>query len=315
MTTNAALLQKSSTGLWQWDGKAETLVEKLLAAESEAVDIKQNAKEVRQSKVRKEKEKAQEELNQFKEAEQTKLANERDSVMAAESASTGEADQQRALQQVELEYNQNKDATVQYILSRIRDVNLNLTQTQTLTLANEHIVKAQSDEAMGGESAETKIAEARQALQRISSRAKVDMNTVRVVIKNGCNFAQTDWFSSADFYVNVQINRNGKKLCPANKTRVISDGSASPEWNEEFIFEGLGDASDCRLVMHVLDKDSLLGLGGIADDLVEDDKIGMARVAFADCTKSSGFTDRSVKLTKDGQQTDMTLNIAIGFGL
>merc|ERR1719230_2079045 len=106
---------------------SSALIDRLLKAEKDAAEIIKNAQTSRREKVQNAKAAAKKELEAYEEE-----------IKHLTSASAGQADEaqnQRELAAVDSDYNSNKDATVKYIVEKVRDVNLSLTPTQILALS------------------------------------------------------------------------------------------------------------------------------------------------------------------------------------
>mmetsp|Transcript_14908 Transcript_14908/g.30881 ORF Transcript_14908/g.30881 Transcript_14908/m.30881 type:complete len:124 (+) Transcript_14908:69-440(+) len=115
-------------------GKSQDMIQQLLMAEKQADELISQAKKNRLTKLRQAKEKAEEELKDFREKEERKFQNEmggkasEDPSQALASATANE------IQMVMADYQANKVRTVQYVVSKILDVPLGISDTQKQAL-------------------------------------------------------------------------------------------------------------------------------------------------------------------------------------
>eukprot|EP00932_Pfiesteria_piscicida_P003470 SRR837773.13379.p2 GENE.SRR837773.13379~~SRR837773.13379.p2 ORF type:complete len:231 (-),score=98.11 SRR837773.13379:134-772(-) len=116
---------------------------------------------------------------------------------------------------------------------------------------------------------------------------------------------------SSDSYVRMRlVDRDGNTVGVPQESRVIWDGGANPEWNEQFEFEGLKDPSSLTLKISVLDKDSLLGLkGDLADWLVSEDELGSAKLDIGELSNSMTWQHREL-MVADGWFQDSKVKMA-----
>jgi len=124
--------------------------------------------------------------------------------------------------------------------------------------------------------------------------------------------ADTGSSGSSDSYVTLRVvDENGKTVGSTHESRTLWDGGRNPEWNEQFEFEGLKNPAACKLVLNMLDKDSLFGLkGGFADWLVRDDKLGSATVDLGTLKKTRAFQDMEISVLQ-GIFHDTMLSISV----
>jgi len=103
---------------------------------------------------------------------------------------------------------------------------------------------------------------------------------------------------SSDSYVRFKlVDKKGRQVGITQESRIVWDGGANPEWQQQFEFEGLKKPGEYTLKMKVLDKDSLLGMKGkIADWLNKDDKLGAATFELRDLKKSMSWQHREIKV-------------------
>merc|ERR1712087_936485 len=97
------------------------LIQKLLEAEKKAEDIIATAKKNRLNRLRQAKEKAEDELVVFRREQDAKLAKESASKSISDS---NQASDQAELRQVQVDYNKNKESTIEYVCQKVLDVNL-----------------------------------------------------------------------------------------------------------------------------------------------------------------------------------------------
>merc|ERR1711991_340164 len=103
---------------------------KLLAAEEEAAGIIERAEASKATKLKQAKEHARVQLEQFKKEEESKYNDEMQKLRAEDPSSKLANTSAAELQMVQQDYDSNKDATVAYIVSKVKQVNLELTDTQ-----------------------------------------------------------------------------------------------------------------------------------------------------------------------------------------
>merc|ERR1712093_136969 len=96
----------------------------------------QNAKQSRKDKVAQAQKAAQKQLADFRASEQKRFDDENAKLANSDPARELEQTTAQELAMVEADFNSNKDATVEYIVSKVREVNLELTETQKQALQN-----------------------------------------------------------------------------------------------------------------------------------------------------------------------------------
>lgn len=146
-----------------------------------------------------------------------------------------------------------------------------------------------------------------------AARAGCAPNSLMVWLKRGHGLKNKDGLlSDSDPYVKMRIvDREGNTIKPTQKSKVIVNGGRNPDWNEQFIFEGLMKPTEYILKISVLDQDSFLGLKGkVADWLVHDQHLGAATVDLSELPCSNNFTDMEVTVN-DGWFHDSTVVLAL----
>lgn len=114
--------------------KSQELIQQLLQAEKQAEDIISNAKKNRLAKLRQAKEKAEEELKDFRNKEETKFQKEMGSKVGADPAAALKASTQAEIDGVQKDYQTNKGRTVLYVVNKVLEVQIALTDTQKQAL-------------------------------------------------------------------------------------------------------------------------------------------------------------------------------------
>mmetsp|Transcript_102461 Transcript_102461/g.182000 ORF Transcript_102461/g.182000 Transcript_102461/m.182000 type:complete len:123 (-) Transcript_102461:170-538(-) len=114
--------------------KSQELIQQLLQAEKQAEDIIANAKKNRLAKLRQAKEKAEEELKEFREKEEAKFQKEVGAKAGADPAEALKASTKTEVDAVTRDYMTNKARTVNYVVSKVLEVPVSLTPTQIQAL-------------------------------------------------------------------------------------------------------------------------------------------------------------------------------------
>jgi len=109
-------------------------VSMLKKAEMDAEKIIKDAKDERTKKVKTAKEEAAKQVKLFRAEVEEKYRKEEEDMKKEDQKANASVDLQKDLKMVEEDYNQNKVATTKYIVSAVREVNLQLTATQILAL-------------------------------------------------------------------------------------------------------------------------------------------------------------------------------------
>lgn len=113
---------------------SKKFIDTLLKAEKEAEEIIAKAKKTRLEKLREAKAAADEELKDFKDKEEAAFQKTIASKASTDPAAELKASTQKELQMVQQDYDNNKAKTVQYVVTKVLDVPIALTATQTQAL-------------------------------------------------------------------------------------------------------------------------------------------------------------------------------------
>eukprot|EP00931_Biecheleriopsis_adriatica_P069510 TRINITY_DN4334_c0_g1_i1.p1 TRINITY_DN4334_c0_g1~~TRINITY_DN4334_c0_g1_i1.p1 ORF type:complete len:123 (-),score=52.12 TRINITY_DN4334_c0_g1_i1:194-562(-) len=116
-------------------GKSQELIKQLLEAEKSAEEIIASAKKNRLVKLRQAKEKAEEDLKEFKEKEEARFQKEMGTKASADPAEALKASTKNEVDAVQRDYNTNKARTIQYVVSKVLEVPIGLTPTQKQALS------------------------------------------------------------------------------------------------------------------------------------------------------------------------------------
>eukprot|EP00440_Ansanella_granifera_P071884 gb/GFBE01078008.1/.p1 GENE.gb/GFBE01078008.1/~~gb/GFBE01078008.1/.p1 ORF type:complete len:124 (+),score=52.50 gb/GFBE01078008.1/:1-372(+) len=114
--------------------KSQELIQQLLQAEKAAEEIVSTAKKNRLTKLRQAKEKAEEQLKDFKDQEEAKFQKEMGAKAAADPAEALKASTTAEVSAVQRDYTVNKARTIQYVVSKVLEVPISLTPTQIQAL-------------------------------------------------------------------------------------------------------------------------------------------------------------------------------------
>merc|ERR1712232_360862 len=139
-------------------------------------------------------------------------------------------------------------------------------------------------------------------------------NTLSVWLREAKGLKDTDGLGggSSDSYVRFRVvDGDGNTVKGPFESKVINDGGRNPKWNQVIDIEGLKTPGAYTLKLSVLDKDSVLGLGGdIADCLASDDKLGSAQVDLGELQCCKKYQMRKLIIV-DGWFQDSTLTIGL----
>merc|ERR1712113_990397 len=105
-----------------------------MGAEKKAEELISNAKKNRLTKLRQAKEKAEEDLKAFREEQETKFQKETGSKSAADPAAELKDSTKNEIDMVMKDYESNKAKTIQYVVSKVLDVKIELNETQRQAL-------------------------------------------------------------------------------------------------------------------------------------------------------------------------------------
>merc|ERR1712226_379231 len=115
-------------------GKSQELIQQLLQAEKQGEELIAKAKTNRLAKLRQAKEKAEEDLKAFKEEQEAKFQKETGSKAAADPAAELKDSTKKEIDTVVKDYEANKAKTIQYVVSKVLDVKIELNATQKQAL-------------------------------------------------------------------------------------------------------------------------------------------------------------------------------------
>merc|ERR1712004_709358 len=110
------------------------LIQQLLQAEKQGDELIATAKKNRLAKLKQAKEKAEEDLKAFREEQEKKFQKEMGSKAAADPSAELKGATQAEIDMVKRDYTQNKDKTIQYVISKVLDVPTQLSDTQKQAL-------------------------------------------------------------------------------------------------------------------------------------------------------------------------------------
>merc|ERR1712107_575219 len=106
------------------------MIKQLLVAEKKSEELIGEAKKNRLAKLRQAKEKAEEELKDFRSKEEAKFEKEMGAKSRADPASALSSETASQLRGVEADYANNKDRAIKHVVGKVLDVPLALTETQ-----------------------------------------------------------------------------------------------------------------------------------------------------------------------------------------
>merc|ERR1712217_150285 len=113
---------------------SQGLIQQLLQAEKQGEELIAKAKTNRLAKLRQAKEKAEEDLKAFKEEQEAKFQKETGSKAAADPAAELKDSTKKEIDMVMRDYEANKAKTIQYVVSKVLDVKIELNATQKQAL-------------------------------------------------------------------------------------------------------------------------------------------------------------------------------------
>merc|ERR1711948_119260 len=117
-----------------WAGNSQELIQQLLQAEKQGEELMAKAKTNRLAKLRQAKEKAEEDLKAFKEEQEAKFQKETGSKAGADPAAELKDSTKAEIDMVMKDYEANKAKTIQYVVSKVLDVKIELNETQRQAL-------------------------------------------------------------------------------------------------------------------------------------------------------------------------------------
>merc|ERR1712087_1009840 len=109
-------------------GKSQELIQQLLQAEKQGEELIAKAKTNRLAKLRQAKEKAEEDLKAFKEEQEAKFQKETGSKAAADPAAELKDSTKKEIDMGMKDYEANRAKTIQYVVSKVLDVKIELTK-------------------------------------------------------------------------------------------------------------------------------------------------------------------------------------------
>merc|ERR1712087_995142 len=115
-------------------GKSQELIQQLLQAEKQGEELIAKAKTNRLAKLRQAKEKAEEDLKAFRDEQEAKFQKETGSKAAADPAAELKGSTKAEIDMVMKDYETNKAKTIQYVVSKVLDVKIELNETQRQAL-------------------------------------------------------------------------------------------------------------------------------------------------------------------------------------
>merc|ERR1711862_1036488 len=113
---------------------SQELIQQLLQAEKQGEELIAKAKTNRLAKLRQAKEKAEEDLKAFKEEQEAKFQKETGSKASADPAAELKDSTKKEIDAVMRDYEANKAKTIQYVVSKVLDVKIELNATQKQAL-------------------------------------------------------------------------------------------------------------------------------------------------------------------------------------
>mmetsp|Transcript_69570 Transcript_69570/g.137687 ORF Transcript_69570/g.137687 Transcript_69570/m.137687 type:complete len:730 (+) Transcript_69570:49-2238(+) len=154
-------------------------------------------------------------------------------------------------------------------------------------------------------------------LAQEATNAGAAPNNLSVWLKDASGLKDSDGLGrgSSDSYVKFRlVDGDGNTVKGPFESKVIPDGGPNPKWNQVMTIEGLKSPGAYTLKLSVLDKDSVLGLGGLggemADSLISDDKLGSAQVNLGELQCCKKYQMRNLIIV-DGWFQDSTLTIGL----
>merc|ERR1711933_313284 len=110
------------------------LIQQLLQAEKQGEELIAKAKTNRLAKLRQAKEKAEEDLKAFKDEQEAKFQKETGSKAGADPSAELKDSTKAEIDGVMKDYETNKAKTIQYVVSKVLDVQIELNETQRQAL-------------------------------------------------------------------------------------------------------------------------------------------------------------------------------------
>merc|ERR1712194_758238 len=112
----------------------QELISQLLQAEKQAEELIATAKKNRLTKLKQAKEKAEDDLKAFRAEQEEKFQREMGAKAKADPSAELKGATEAEVNMVKRDYEQNKDRTIKYVISKVLDVPTTLTDTQKQAL-------------------------------------------------------------------------------------------------------------------------------------------------------------------------------------
>eukprot|EP00929_Paragymnodinium_shiwhaense_P015234 TRINITY_DN123293_c0_g1_i1.p1 TRINITY_DN123293_c0_g1~~TRINITY_DN123293_c0_g1_i1.p1 ORF type:complete len:120 (+),score=63.90 TRINITY_DN123293_c0_g1_i1:72-431(+) len=113
---------------------SQDLIKQLLVAEKKAEELIADAKKNRLTKLRQAKDKAEEELKDFRAKEEAKFDKEAGAKAKLDPAAALQSETSKQLAGVERDYQTNKDRAISRVVGKVLEVQLTLSETQAQAL-------------------------------------------------------------------------------------------------------------------------------------------------------------------------------------
>merc|ERR1712039_1073757 len=113
---------------------SQELIQRLLQAEKQGEELIAKAKTNRLAKLRQAKEKAEEDLKAFKDEQEAKFQKETAGKAGADPTAELKDSTKKEIDMVMKDYEANKAKTIQYVVSKVLDVKIELNETQRQAL-------------------------------------------------------------------------------------------------------------------------------------------------------------------------------------
>merc|ERR1712176_716124 len=133
-TPSTFCVRSSSIDAMAAANNSQELIQQLLQAEKQGEELIAKAKTNRLAKLRQAKEKAEEDLKAFRDEQEAKFQKETGSKAAADPAAELKGSTKAEIDMVMKDYETNKAKTIQYVVSKVLDVKIELNETQRQAL-------------------------------------------------------------------------------------------------------------------------------------------------------------------------------------
>mmetsp|Transcript_65074 Transcript_65074/g.170429 ORF Transcript_65074/g.170429 Transcript_65074/m.170429 type:complete len:123 (+) Transcript_65074:85-453(+) len=114
--------------------KSQELIQQLLRAEKEAEEVISKAKKNRLVKLKQAKDKAEDDLQAFRTEQEAKFLKETGVKSAADPTAELKDSTRAQIEMVKRDYESNKAKTIQYVVGKVLDVHISITDTQKMAL-------------------------------------------------------------------------------------------------------------------------------------------------------------------------------------